>query len=70
MTLRDDSPSLKLDKPEGMLCVPYGQKIPLAGCEFLLGGNATNVAVGLSRAGFSTALIAELATDEFAEKIT
>ncbi|CAN5165463.1 carbohydrate kinase family protein [soil metagenome] len=69
LSLADDNPSLKLDKPEGMLCVPYGQKLSLSACEFLLGGNATNVAVGLSRLGFSTALIAELANDEFSEKI-
>lgn len=60
---------LTVNRHEKTLSVPFGAKIELAGCEFLLGGNATNVAVGLRRAGFSTSLIAELADDEFSEKI-
>lgn len=69
LTLPDDNQSIQLNKPDRLLCVPYGQKIPLKTCEFLLGGNACNVAVGLRRAGFMTSLVAELADDEFSEKI-
>lgn len=59
----------RVDKQTDELCVRYGEKIPLEHCEFLLGGNASNVAVGMSRLGFRTALIAELGGDEFAQKI-
>lgn len=69
LTLSPDSPQLKVNKAEKLLCVPFGQKIQLSSCQFMLGGNATNVAVGLRRAGYRTALVAELAHDEFAEKI-
>lgn len=69
LTLQDHDHTIKLNKPERLLSVPYGQKIPLSSCEFLLGGNACNVGVGLTRAGFHTALVAELASDEFSEKI-
>ncbi len=69
LTLQDHDHTIKLNKPERLLSVPYGQKIPLSSCEFLLGGNACNVGVGLTRAGFNTALVAELASDEFSEKI-
>ncbi len=69
LTLPESNTDLHLNKLEHMLCVPYGRKIEVSSCEFLLGGNATNVAVGLSRAGFRTALMAEIGEDEFAEKI-
>ncbi len=69
LTLQDNDHTIKLNKPERLLGVPYGQKILLSSSEFLLGGNACNVGVGLRRAGFTTALVAELATDEFSEKI-
>jgi ribokinase len=69
LTLQDDNNAIKLNKPDRLLSVPYGQKILLSSCEFLLGGNACNVGVGLKRAGFHTSLVAELASDEFSEKI-
>lgn len=64
-----DTSSVSLDSVHKRLCVDYGQKIPLESCDFLPGGNACNVAVGLSRAGFKTAILAEIAKDEFSEKI-
>jgi len=69
LTFTDTNQALSLNKVEKLLCVPYGQKILVDTSHFLLGGNACNVAVGLSRAGFATALMAELASDEFSEKI-
>jgi sugar/nucleoside kinase (ribokinase family) len=51
------------------LCLHYGEKIPLEQGTFLLGGNACNVAVGMSRLGFRSALIAELGSAECAQKI-
>lgn len=69
LILADSNSSVSLDNVHKRLCVDYGQKIPLESCDFLPGGNACNVAVGLSRAGFKTAILAEIATDEFSEKI-
>ncbi len=57
------------DEHTQKLILHAGAKILLDDAEFLLGGNATNVAIGLSRLGCKTALIAELGDDEFAGKI-
>lgn len=54
---------------EGDFCVRHGAKIIVDSCAFLLGGNACNVAVGLSKMGFKSALSAEIGDDEFSEKI-
>lgn len=61
---------IRLDKTTGELRIRSGEKIDVDTCRFSLGGNACNVAVGLSRLGFATALCAEMGTDEFAQKIT
>jgi hypothetical protein len=42
-----------INKAECKLCVPYGKKVLLDNCQFELGGNASNVAVGTSRLGLS-----------------
>ncbi len=63
------SNDLTLDTDNKKLCIPYGEKVLLEECQFVLGGNACNVAVGISRLGYSSALIAELGSDEFAQKI-
>lgn len=49
--------------------IQQGKKIQVDSCQFLLGGNACNVSVGLSRLGISTFLCAETGEDEFAKKI-
>ncbi len=46
-----------------------GEKIPLESTQFLVGGNASNVCVGLSRLGLQSGLVAETGDDIFAEKI-
>lgn len=51
------------------LCVAYGGKINVDKCDFLLGGNACNVSVGISRMGLKSSLIAEIGDDEFSQKI-
>lgn len=63
-------PHARIDEKTGEICFLHGQKIHVEAAEFLLGGNACNVAVGLARQGFKTALVAELGDDEFALKIT
>lgn len=52
------------------MCFILGAKIPVEDCKFLLGGNACNVSVGLSRLGLKTSLAAEIGDDEFSKKIT
>lgn len=59
----------RLNEKDCELCVKYGEKIQLDKCEFLLGGNACNVAVGLRRSGFTTAVVVEIGDDEFGKKI-
>lgn len=69
LSFPSSSTDLTLDSENKKLCIPYGEKILLEECKFVLGGNACNVAVGISRLGYSAALIAELGSDEFAQKI-
>lgn len=59
----------RINKETEELCIRTGSKVLLDDAEFLLGGNATNVAVGLQRLGFATALLAELGDDEFSQKL-
>lgn len=61
---------VRVDTERHELCFPYGGKIAVDHTQFLLGGNACNVAVGLSRMGLSAVLCAEIGDDEFAAKIT
>lgn len=69
LLLADTSEGIHLNKTERLLCFPYGQKIHLGGYELQLGGNACNVAVGLTRGGLKTALLAEVGNDEFSGRI-
>lgn len=69
LSLDDANDSCSLDRENSKLCVSYGEKILLSGCDFMLGGNACNVAVGLSRLGVNAGLLAEIGADEFAQKI-
>ncbi|MEX2007581.1 MAG: carbohydrate kinase family protein [Candidatus Levyibacteriota bacterium] len=67
LTLQNATEHIRLEN--GELRIKAGEKIPVDSCEFLLGGNAANVSAGVSRMGFNVALMAELGTDEFSEKI-
>lgn len=55
---------------EGELCFKSGEKITVDSCDFLLGGIACNVSVGIARLGLFSGLCAEIGDDEFAAKIT
>jgi len=57
------------DKFSNQISFPLGEKVPLDEYQLLLGGNACNVSVGLSRLGMKTALAAEIAEDEFSQRI-
>jgi sugar/nucleoside kinase (ribokinase family) len=59
-----------LDPRTGYLSFRHGEKISVEGFDFCIGGNATNVSVGLSRLGFNVALCSEIGEDEFSSKIT
>lgn len=58
-----------VNKAESTLSIPYGKKVLLDDCQFELGGNASNVAVGMSRLGLRTAIFAEIGTDLLSDKI-
>ncbi len=58
-----------LDPKTGFLSFRHGEKIDVDEFEFCMGGNATNVAVGLSRLGLSVALCSEIGDDEFGFKV-
>lgn len=69
LTLKDEGGKVYLDTKSNYLCVKFGEKIDVVSCDFSLGGNATNVAVGVSRLGLKTALAVEIGDDEFSAKI-
>lgn len=58
-----------LDSKTGDLSFRHGEKIDVAASEFCIGGNATNVAVGLHRLGVGVSLFSEIGEDEFGPKI-
>lgn len=67
--IHETNKHFRLDSQTGELCIKSGDKVLIDKACFLVGGNAANVSVGLARAGFKTAIIAEIGSDEFAEKI-
>ncbi|HSX41011.1 MAG TPA: carbohydrate kinase family protein [Candidatus Saccharimonadales bacterium] len=69
LSIQNANDHCRVDDKACELCFPIGDKIPLESSAFLLGGNACNLAVGLSRLGLTTSLCAELGNDEFAHKI-
>lgn len=69
LTLHETNTHLRLIKETNELAIKFGEKIAVEKAEILLGGNAANVAVGTSRLGLETALVAEIGKDEFAQKI-
>jgi len=69
LTLHEANNHLRLLEETGELCIKFGEKISVDKAEILLGGNAANVAVGISRLELTTALVAEIGKDEFAQKI-
>lgn len=59
----------RLHNKDDEICFRYGRKIIVDSCNFFIGGNAYNVAVGLSRAGIKSSLCTEIGDDEFSKKI-
>lgn len=69
LTLTDVHGKVRLDDRTHELCFKHGEKISVEHTYFSLGGNAANVAVGLTRLEAKTAIAAEIGDDEFALKI-
>mgnify|MGYP001562364938 FL=1 len=69
LQVHDTNKHFRLDPNTGELCVKSGDKALIDQAYFLIGGNAANVSVGIVRAGFRTAIVAEIGSDEFADKI-
>lgn len=67
--IQENNAFTKLNRSDHTLSFVYEEKIHVESCEFLPGGNACNVAVGIVRLGFETALCAEIGDDEFSQKI-
>ncbi len=64
-----ENSEIRLNSDTREFCVKYGEKIDVDNCATSIGGNASNVAVGLSRLGVSAALAAELGDDSLSELI-
>lgn len=69
LSLHEANKHLRLIPRTRELCLKFGEKITVDKSEIMLGGNAANVAVGLSRFGLKTTIFAEIGDDEFSKKI-
>lgn len=69
MSLHNASKVCRIDSEDHDLCFKFGGKIDVDRYDFTIGGNATNVAVGLSRLGLKATLCTEIGDDEFSLKI-
>ncbi|HZQ29805.1 MAG TPA: carbohydrate kinase family protein [Patescibacteria group bacterium] len=63
------NPSFKYNKDTNEVSFSLGEKVILDNAKILTGGNAGNVAIGLRKLGFKTALVAEIGSDEFSENV-
>lgn len=69
MTIHDSSEKMHFDDKSHELRFKHGEKINVESYDFQMGGNAANVAVGLTRLGLNATLAAEIGDDEFSIKI-
>lgn len=69
LTIAENNPKVRLNERSKELCFKHGEKISVEHTRFSLGGNAANVAVGLSRLEVKATIAAEIGDDEFALKI-
>ena len=65
----DANKHLKLNEQSNELYFHLGEKIAVDKCRLSPGGNAANVAAGLSRLEINTTLFAEIGDDELSDKI-
>lgn len=69
MTIGNSTGKYRVDQEHHDFCIRPGDKIDVDRYDFCMGGNATNVAVGLSRLGIKAGLCSEIGDDEFSIKI-
>ena len=69
MSIHNATAACTIDEEHNALCFKHGNKVEVDRYDFCMGGNATNVAVGLSRLGIRTGLCSEIGDDEFSIKI-
>jgi sugar/nucleoside kinase (ribokinase family) len=69
MTINNGDGKYRVDNEHHDYCIRPGQKINVDQYDFFMGGNATNVAVGLSRLGLKVGLCSEIGDDELSIKI-
>jgi sugar/nucleoside kinase (ribokinase family) len=69
LRMSPNDPKFGIDKEKNKLVINFGDKLTVEKYVIGLGGNATNTAVGASRLGLKTGLMAETGNDEFAQKI-
>src|SRR6266498_4880432 len=69
MAIHNAASTCSIDKEHNTLCIKQGEKVEVDRYDFCMGGNATNVAVGLSRLGIKTGLCSEIGDDEFSIKV-
>ena len=69
LTIAEDNAKVSVDERSKVICFKHGEKISVEHTRFSLGGNAANVAVGLSRLELKATIAAEIGDDEFALKI-
>ena len=69
MTLAQQNKAMHSENENGGVCFRLGSKIDVDKYDFEIGGNATNVAVGLTRLGVKSTLVSETGDDEFSIKI-
>ncbi len=67
--VQETNKHFRLNEETKELCIKAGDKALVDNAYLMIGGNAANVCVGLSRMGFKTAIIAEIGEDEFAQRI-
>lgn len=69
LTIDENNLHVKLDNSTRELHFGFGEKIEIKKMSLSVGGNAANVAVGTSRLGLKSSLVAEIGKDQFSQKI-
>ncbi|MBP7133704.1 carbohydrate kinase family protein [Patescibacteria group bacterium] len=70
LQIEEASVACQLKREACQLCLPYGEKIPLAGIVRVAGaGNASNVAVGAARLGLQSHLYSVVGHDQLGQEI-
>jgi ribokinase len=69
LTIDDSKHVFRIDQEDHNLCIRPGSKISVDRYKLSMGGNATNVTVGLNRMGIKVGLCAEIGDDELSLKI-